>query len=72
MTADGQQTLDGAEEIDPRTLAAAKALWWRDAKRSWARDGNDIAKENAKTIWPRVRDSYVDEARTALAAADKV
>lgn len=74
--ADGQLGLDGTEEIDGRTERVAKSLFWRDAKRSWGRDGRDedgksIATENAKRIWARVRDSYVDEARTALVAADK-
>lgn len=71
MSADGQQTLDGGEEIDGRTTAAAKALWWRDAQRTWARDGLDIAKERARALWPRVQGSYVEAARDALAAADK-
>lgn len=69
--ADGQQGLDGSEVVDKRTERAAAALWWRDARRTWARDGNDVAKERAKELWPRVMPSYVEAARDALAAADR-
>lgn len=68
---DGQQTLDGAEEVDGRVEAAGKALWWRDARRTWGRDGQDVAKERARVLWPRMRADYVDQARIALDAADK-
>jgi hypothetical protein len=46
-------------------------LWWRDAKRAWAMDGNDVAREQAKNLWPRVEKNYVEAARTALEAADR-
>jgi hypothetical protein len=71
MTADGQLGLDGSEQVDPRVLKAARALWWRDARRAWAIDGNDVAREQAKNLWPRVEKNYVEAARTALEAADR-
>jgi hypothetical protein len=70
MTADGQQTLDGTEEVDPRTERVAKALWWADAKRTWGQDGPDVARETAARLWPGVSKHYIAEARIAIAAAD--
>jgi hypothetical protein len=70
MTSPGQIDLDGNEQLDPRLEPVAKALWWRDAKRTWGQDGNDIAAENARRLWPRIASSYMDEARVALKAAD--
>jgi hypothetical protein len=66
---DGQLDLDGHEAIDPRITKAAKSLWYRDAKRTWAIDGNDVARERAIALWPRVEKHYVDAARVALEAA---
>jgi hypothetical protein len=66
---DGQLDLDGGEAIDPRITKAAKMLWYRDAKRTWAIDGNDVARERAIALWPRVEKHYVDAARVALEAA---
>lgn len=73
---DGQQRLDGTEDVDKRVEAAGKALWWRDARRAWGRDGQTeagegVARVKAREIWPRVRSSYVEAARLALDAADK-
>lgn len=69
MPADGQQTLDGGETTDPRIERAAKALWWRDAKKTfWDRKD---AEEHAKAIWPRVRSEYIATARVALEAAGR-
>lgn len=69
--ADGQQTLDGSETVDPRVERVAKSLWWADAKRTWGQDGSDIAAEQAKRLWPNVSKHYVAEARVALEAADR-
>jgi hypothetical protein len=66
---DGQLGFDGSEQVDPRITKAAKSLWYRDAKRTWAIDGNDVAKERAIALWPRVEKHYVDAARVALEAA---
>lgn len=73
---DGQQTLDGTETVDRRVEKAARALWWRDARRAWGRDGQTedgegVARVKARELWPRVRSSYVEAARLALDAADK-
>lgn len=69
MSAHGQLDLDGGEQTDPRVTKAAKALWYDDAKRTWGRDGADIAKERATTLWPRMEPMYVAKAELALTAA---
>jgi len=65
----GQLDLDGGETIDPRIESAAKALWWRNAQRTWGPDGRDVAQERAKALWPRMRPHYMGEAEAALHAA---
>jgi hypothetical protein len=70
MSAPGQLDLDGNEQTDPRAIKIARALWWNDARRTWAIDGNDIAKERATTIWPTVEKHYLATARVVLAALD--
>jgi hypothetical protein len=70
MSAAGQLDFDGNEQLDPRAERVAKALWWNDAKRTWAIDGNDIAKERARTVWPTVQKHYLATARVVLAALD--
>lgn len=74
MTAHGQLDMAGGETVDPRIEQAARALWWRDAKRTWGQDGRgedgeSIAKQQAARLWPRVRASYLNAAETALKAA---
>lgn len=71
---DGQLGFDGSEQVDPRITKAARALWWRDARRTWGRDGRDesgesVARERAKALWPRMEHHYVEAARVALEAA---
>ena len=70
MSAPGQLDLEGNETEDPRAEKIAKALWWDDAKRTWARDGNDIARETATRLWPRMRPHYMATAGVALRAID--
>lgn len=69
MSAHGQLDMDGGEQTDPRLVKAARALWWRDAERTWGRDGRDVAIERAKTLWPRMEKAYVATAEVALRAA---
>lgn len=71
MTAPGQLDLEGNETEDPRAEKIARALWWEDAKRTWARDGEDIARDQAKRLWPRVRGGYMGTAQRVLAELDK-
>lgn len=70
MTAPGQLDLDGGEQEDPRAEKIARALWWEDSKRTWGRDGQDIAREQAKRLWPRVRGEYMGTARRVLVELD--
>lgn len=65
----GQLGLEGGEQQDPRQVKAARALWWADARRTWGRDGQDIAKERATALWPRMMPLYMETARVALSAA---
>lgn len=67
----GQLDLDGSEQEDPRAEKIARALWWCDARRTWARDGNDIAREQGKRLWPRVRSEYMATANAVLVELDK-
>lgn len=71
MTAPGQLDMEGGEAEDPRAEKIAKCLWWTDARRTWARDGEDIAREQAKRLWPRVRGEYMGTARRVLVELDK-
>lgn len=71
MTAPGQLDLSSNETEDPRADRVARALWWKDAKATWGRDGNDVARENATRLWPRLRPHYLATAMVALNAADK-
>lgn len=66
----GQLDVDGGERVDPRVERAAKALAWRDARRMWGQSGLDVARENARQVWPRVRTYYLEAAEVALTAAD--
>lgn len=66
---DGQLDMEGGEATDPRITKAGKALWWNDARRTWGRDGHDVAKERAVALWPRMQKTYEETARVALAAA---
>lgn len=68
VIADGQQTLDGTEIVDRRVERAARALWKRDAHRSFGAD-SEGAEGTAARLWPRVRSEYVQTARVALDAA---
>jgi hypothetical protein len=68
VTAPGQLDLDGGEQVDPRVERAAKALWLRDARKTF---GRQDALELAKAHWPRVRGEYMATALVAITAADK-
>jgi len=69
VSAPGQLNLDGGEQVDPRVERAAKAIWWRDAKKTWWM--REDAEAHAKDIWPRVRSEYMATALVAITAADK-
>lgn len=67
---DGQADLFGGEEVvDPRVERAARALWDRDARRSFGK--HDGSKPQADSLWLRVRKDYIATARVALDAADQ-
>lgn len=69
MSAPGQLDLAGGEVEDPRVERAAKAMFWKDARKTWW--GREDAEAHAKTVWPRVRSEYMATATVALTAADK-
>lgn len=71
MTAPGQLDIEGNEQTDPRVERAARALWWRDAKRAFGQDGHEAVANRAKALWPRIATYYREAARVALDAADK-
>lgn len=71
MSAPGQFDLEGNETEDPRAEKIARALWWEDSKRTWGRDGADIARDQAARLWPRVRPEYMGTARRVLVELDK-
>jgi hypothetical protein len=66
MSAPGQLDFGGAETVDPRVERAAKALWLRDARKTF---GRQDALELAKAHWPRVRGEYLATAEVALRGA---
>lgn len=57
-----------AAPADERLERVARALWGRDARRSFGKpqSGDDPAER----LWARVRKHYIDEATVCLEAAD--